>query len=273
MTIIPIAVEIKNAGKRRHERVADREQRERIQRVERREPVVSDADDDAAGEVERDDDQGRDGVAFDELAGAVHRTVKVGLTLHGLALAPCPLGIECARVHVRVDGHLLSRHRVEREASRDFGDALRSAGDDDELNRHEDRKDDKADDQIAVNDEGAERRNDRAHRPRRRTRRQDQPGRRDVEREPEERGDEQRGSERGKLERVVDGDREQQDERRPEDVDTEEHVEQPRRQRHDQDTDHGEQQRREGVHRPFLRGHPAISFTRSSDATTSATAT
>ena len=70
-------------------------------------------------------------------------------------------------MNVGVDRHLFAGHRVEREASRDFGDALRAARDHDELNRHKDRKDDQPDDEISAYDERAERGNDRTNGPRR----------------------------------------------------------------------------------------------------------
>ena len=158
-------------------------------------------------------------------------------------------------MNVGVDRHLLAGHRVEREARRDFGDALRAARDHDELDRHEDRKDDQPDDQVSAHDELAERGNDRADRARRRARRQDQPRRRNVEREAKQRRDQQRRRERRELERIVDGDREQQHERRPEDVDAQQHVEQPRRQRHDQNADDRQQQGGEGVDRALARVH------------------
>ena len=104
--------------------------------------MVRDADDDAAGEVERDDHERRDRVALDEFARAVHRAVKIGFALDELPFAARSLRIQRAGVHVRIDRHLLSRHRVKRETRRHFGDALRTAGDDDELNRDENRKDD-----------------------------------------------------------------------------------------------------------------------------------
>ena len=141
---------------RRDERVADREDRERVERVERTEPVVGDADDDAADEIEHDDDERRDRIAFDELARAVHRAVEIGFSLHARAFAARALGIEHARMHLGVDRHLFAGHRVERESRRDFGDALRARRDDDELNRDEDRENDQADDEIAAHDECAE---------------------------------------------------------------------------------------------------------------------
>ena len=172
---------------RRDERVADREQGERVERVERRESVIRDADDESAGEVQRHDDERRDRVAFDELAGAVHRAVEIGLALHRVAFGPSARGIERAGMHVGVDRHLFPRHRVERESRRHLGHPLRPARDDDELNRHQNCEHDQSDDEIAVHDERAEGRNDAADRSGRRTGSENQPRRRDVEREPEQR--------------------------------------------------------------------------------------
>ncbi len=64
----------------RDEAVADRQDREGVER--RREndmPLLQHADDDAAEEVDRDDQDAGDRVALDELRGAVHRAVEVGL--------------------------------------------------------------------------------------------------------------------------------------------------------------------------------------------------
>ncbi len=122
--------------------------------------MVRDADNDAAGKVERDDHQRRDRIALDELSGAVHSAVEVGFALNHLSLAPRAFAVEHAGVNVGIDGHLLPRHCIERKARRDLGDALRAAGDNHELYRHQDRKDDQTDDEIAAHHEGAERRND-----------------------------------------------------------------------------------------------------------------
>ena len=52
--------------------------------------VLDDADGEAAEQVHRGDDDGRDGVAADELGGAVHRPVEVGLVGDLAAAAPGP---------------------------------------------------------------------------------------------------------------------------------------------------------------------------------------
>ena len=155
-------------------------------------------------------------------------------------------------MHVGVDRHLLSRHRIQGKASGHFGNALRTAGDYDELNGHQDREDDETDDQVSPNDERSECWNDRTDGARRRSGGEDEPRRRDVERESKEGRDQERGREGGELERIVDRNGKQEHERRPKDVDAEQEVEQPRRQRYDQNRDDRQQQGREDVHRPFM---------------------
>ena len=108
----------------------------------------------------RGDDEAGDGVAADELAGAVHRAVEVGLCLDGpAARARLALGDE-AGVQVGVDRHLLAGHGVQGEARRDLGDAAGALGDDDEVDDDEDQEDDEADDVVAADDEVAERLDD-----------------------------------------------------------------------------------------------------------------
>ena len=94
-----------------------------------------------------------DRVALDELRGAVHRAVEVGLA--GDLRAPCARLIvgDQAGVQVGVDRHLLAGHRVEREARADLGDASGAVGDDDELDHDQDQEDDEADDDVAADDE------------------------------------------------------------------------------------------------------------------------
>ena len=120
---------------------------------ENAEVLLQHADDDAAEQVDRDDDHAGDGVALDELRGAVHRAVEVGLARDlGAAVRACVLG-DLAGVQVGVDRHLLARHRVEGEARGDLGDAAGAVRDHDELDHDEDQEDDEADDEVAADDE------------------------------------------------------------------------------------------------------------------------
>jgi hypothetical protein len=222
----------------------------------------------AAGQIQRDDDQSGDRIAFDELARTVHRTVEIGFACDRFALAPGAVGVEQPGMHVGVDGHLLARHRIQREASGHLGDALRSACNDHELNRHQNRENDQSDDQIAVHDKRAEGRNDRADRARRRPLRQNQSRGRDVQCKAKERCNQQRRRKRRELERIFDRHRQQ---RRAEDVDGEQQIQQRRRQRHDENADDRQQECRKGVDR--CARHTAIAPLRRSATTISATAT
>ena len=257
-------------GERGEQRVADRQDRERLDRVERRHPVIQRADDHAAEQVQRDDDERRDGVAFDELARAVHRRVEIGLALDARALAARDVGIEQAGVQIRVDRHLLAGHRVEREACAHFRDALRAARDHHELNRDQDREHDESDDDVAAHDELSERGDQRADGARIVTVGEDQPGRADVEREPEQRREQQRRGERRELQRLFDAQADEQHQRGTEDVEREQHVEQRRRQRHDQDRDDAQHRDGEGAGEPVLHVRTP---SRASDAMICATAT
>ena len=115
------------------------------------------ADDEAADDVDEQDQHAGHRVAAHELRGAVHRAEELGLLAD---LGAAPLGlllVDQAGVQVGVDRHLLARHRVEREARADLGDALGALGDDDEVDDDQDREHDQADREVAADQEVAER--------------------------------------------------------------------------------------------------------------------
>ena len=117
----------------RAQAVADRQQRELLGGLAERHALLHDADDDAADQVDQRDQDAGHRVALDELRGAVHRAVEVGLLGDlGAALARLLVG-DLARVEVGVDRHLLAGHGVEGEARADLGHAAGAVRDDDEL--------------------------------------------------------------------------------------------------------------------------------------------
>ena len=118
VTIMPIAIEIRNAGSVVTSALPIERSANVCSASSGDHAVIEHADHQPAGEIERDDHQRRDRIALDELARAVHRGVKVGFALHARAFAPRAVGIERAGVNVGVDRHLLARHRVERETRR-----------------------------------------------------------------------------------------------------------------------------------------------------------
>ena len=153
VTMIPVAVEIKQRRHLGDDAFADGQQRELLQRLDDREVLLRDTDDEAADRVDRDDDDRGDCVAADELAGTVHRAVEVGGALDVLAaLARFGFGDQPG-VEIGVDGELFAGHGVQRKAGRDFGDAPGAVGDDDELNDDQDEEDHEADGIVAADDD------------------------------------------------------------------------------------------------------------------------
>ena len=176
-------------GNLRNQAVADGQQREALQGFVDRHALLHDADGETAQHVDQRDQDGGDGVAAHELAGAVHRAVKIGLLLD-LAAAGAGLGfVDHAGVQFGVNGHLFAGHGVQSETGRDFRDAPGALGDDDEIDQDQDQKDDQADHVIAAHDKIAERFDDVPGV----TIEQNQPGGGDVERKPEKRDEQQQG--------------------------------------------------------------------------------
>jgi hypothetical protein len=107
---------------------------------------------------------------------------------------------------------------------------LRPLGDDQEIDRHQDEKDDNPDDEVAAHHQMREAADDVAGRRRALFAvRQDEPGSRNVEREPQDRRDQEHGREGGELERLLDPERHHQDEDRKRDRQREAEVDQHRR--------------------------------------------
>ena len=149
-------------GDLRHEAVADRQLGEHVRRLAERHAVARDADDDAAEDIDGQDDQARHGVAADEFRGAVHGAEEGALLLELAAAALGLLVVDQAGREVGVDRHLLAGDGVEREARADFGDARRALGDDHEIDGQQDGEDDEADDEIAAHHEPREAADDEA---------------------------------------------------------------------------------------------------------------
>ena len=184
----------------RDQAVADGQQRVGVRGFGEAEALLGDADDDAADDVDEDDQQAGDGVAAHEFRGAVHGAEEAAFVLQRLAALLGGLLVDQAGRQIGVDRHLLARHGVEVEARRDFGDAARALGDDDEVHDHQDREDDNSDDEIAAHHEIAERLDDVAGGGGALMAvRQDQPRRGEVERQPQHGRDQQDGRERRRI--------------------------------------------------------------------------
>ncbi len=228
-----------------HQAVADREQRVHAERIGQRQVVHQRADGDAADQVDDQDQDRGDGVAAHEFGGAVHRAIEVGFGRDVLAPRGRLLLVDQAGVEVGVDRHLLARQRVEREARRDFRDALGALGHDDEVDDHQDHEHHQADDEIAADDDVTERFDDLAGRVRAFVAvEQDDAGRGHVQRQAHQGRAQDHGREYREVERALGRHGHQDHDQRQHDVEGEQHVEQDRRQRQDdhpqeRDQEHG----------------------------------
>ena len=216
--------------------LADRQDRERLRRLDRGHLHLEDADDEAADDVDpRDRDAGH-GVAADELARAVHGAVEIGFAAD-VQPAPPRLGlVDHPGVQVRVDRHLLPGHRVEGEPGGDLGDAAGALRDDDEVDHHDDEEHDEADDVVPADDEAAERLDHVARRagtlgPLE----EDELGRRHVQREAEQGRHQEEGREDREIEGPLEVHRDHQDHDGEPDGERQEDVEEERRERDEHD--------------------------------------
>jgi hypothetical protein len=231
----------------RHQPVADRQDRVVGRRLAEREAALHHPDEDPADDVDEGDQDRGDGVPLHELRGAVHGPEEVGRSRDLLAAPARLLLVDQPRAQVGVDGHLLARHRVEREARRHLGHASGALRDHDEVDRDQDQEDDDADGEVAADDELAERLDDLARVPFA----EDEARAGDVEPQPEEGADEQQRREGAELQRVGRVERHQQHHQREPDREREREVEQHRRQRHHEQAHH-EHDRDGHAHLPLL---------------------
>ena len=146
----------------------------------------------ACDHIDQQDQQRGDRIALHEFAGAIHRTVEIGLGRDFTAAGLGFVGGQQPGGEIGVDRHLLAGQCVEREAGGDFGDAPRALGDDHQIDDHQDQEDEDTDREIAADQEGAEglddlARGSAAFMPIE----QHDPRRCHVEREPQQRGEQQ----------------------------------------------------------------------------------
>ena len=127
--------------------------------------MLEDPDDEPRKDIDKDDDDARDGIASNELRGTIHGTVEVSFLLDLLpaTLRFC-LGNQTG-VQVGIDAHLLARHRVESEPRSDFSNTSGTVGDDHELDDDKDDEDHDTDDVTAPDHDRPEGLNDVTGKP------------------------------------------------------------------------------------------------------------
>ena len=124
--------------------------------------ALQDSNGEPADEVHHRDHDRRDRVASNELGGAVHGPVEVGLVGDLTTAASRVEFTDRARSSVGVDGHLLAGHPIEGEARGDLSDATGPRGDHDELDDDQDEEDDESNDDRTTDDEVTETRHHHA---------------------------------------------------------------------------------------------------------------
>ena len=208
------------------------ERREGVRGLGRGHVELEHADDEAADEVDRGDDEAGDGVAAHELRGAVHRAVEVGVAGDLLAPARGPRfssmspALRSASIAICLPGMASRVKRAATSAIRPAPLVMTM-----KLMTIEDQEDHEPDDVVAA-DHGRAERVDHVRRPR--------PSPRisrvvaTLSAEPEQRQQQQQRREDAELERVLGGQRRRAARRSRADAHREQPVEQRRRQRHDE---------------------------------------
>jgi len=180
----------------------------------------------AADQVDHQDEEGGDGVAAHELGSTVHGAVEIRFARDLGARAARFLLADGTAAEVGVDGKLLARHGVQREARRHLGNAAGAARDDDEIDDDQDHEHHQAHGVVAGDKEIAEGFDHLAGRiSSGMALNENDAGGRDVEREPHQRGHQQHGGKHGEVQRPAGAQAHQQHDHRQGDVEREQHVE------------------------------------------------
>ncbi len=143
-----------------HHRIANRQNRKQIRRFASFHLVVHDPDRDASHEVDAGDDQASNGIALDELHGAVHTAMQLTFHSQGRPAGPGFVARDVACPEVRINAHLFAWHRIQREPRTHFSHALGTLGDHDELNDRDHQEHDNAHGQVTPHHQLAESEND-----------------------------------------------------------------------------------------------------------------
>ena len=220
-------------GNLRNQPVANREDRVGRDSLVDLHAFLRHADQDAGDDIDRDHDEGGDGIALHELHRAVHRAEELAFLFDHAATALRVLHGDVPSAQVGIDAHLLAGHGIEREPRRNLGDALRAFGDHDELNNEQDEENHHADDEISADDKVSEGVDDLT----RVGLDEDHAGGGDIQREPKERGHQQHARESRERQRVFHVERHEKQHGRDAEIQRDQCIEDKRRHRHDHQGD------------------------------------
>ena len=159
--------------------------------------------------INESDQDSRDRIAANKLSGTVHRRVEIRVIGQFLPSQSCLFGRDETRCQIGINRHLLTRHSIQGKPGRDFTETSRSLRDHNELNNHDNRKQDQSNDELPLSDELSERFDDvtGSFGPGQMSSRQNQSRRSDVQGESYQSGDEQQRRERVEIERSADRNR------------------------------------------------------------------
>ena len=82
-----------------------------------------------ADDIDQNNHDASNGIAFNKFTGAIHRPVKAALLFNVAAALLRLLFIDYANIHIGINGHLFARQAVQRKPSSHLGHPLRPIGD------------------------------------------------------------------------------------------------------------------------------------------------
>jgi len=124
------------------------------------ESVLRYPDEQTAHNVDQQNKHASDRITADKLRGTVHGAEKIGLLRDFFSSLKGSFLIDHAGIQIGIDCHLLTRQRVESETRDNLGGSACTLGHNDEIDDHQNDKNDEADDVIAGDDELAKRGDD-----------------------------------------------------------------------------------------------------------------
>ena len=185
----------------------------------------------SAQNIDRHNHQAGDGVAFDELHGAVHRPEQLAFPGQLVTLVAGLRPIDQAAAQVTVDGHLLARQRIQAKARRHFGDPLRALGNHQKIDDGDNQKNHQPHRQIAPHHKVAKGLDNIP----RILLQQDQAGSGNRQRQTKHRGQQQQCRKRRKCQRAGQIERQHDQQAGDANIQRDQHIHQPGGQRHDKD--------------------------------------
>ena len=113
--------------------------------------MLNHANHEAADDIDKQNEQTRDRIAPNKFGGTIHRSVKVCFSGHIGATNPGFFLGQNTRIHISINGHLLTGHRVQGKSRRYLGHPASTLGHDHKIDNDQDRKNHQTDRVITAN--------------------------------------------------------------------------------------------------------------------------